>query len=298
MPATRTESGSTPPAASEASLAPLGILCGGGTFPIAVARAASHSCRKVVLVAIRGFADPAVLEGAGFPVEWVHLGTIGAMLAALRRHGCREMVIVGYVFRPRISSLRLDWKAIGMLRWFLRARRGGDGHLLSHIASFFEKEGFILRGAHEVAPEILVAEGTLGRVAMTEAEREDARIGFRLLRAIDDFDVGQAAVVAERHVQAIEAAEGTDAMIARCGEMRASGRVRLPRRSGVLVKIPKPGQDRRIDLPSIGVRTVERAAEAGLAGIAVEAGGVIAAEAEAMVRVADEKGLFIVGLAE
>lgn len=277
--------------------APLGLICGGGAFPRAVAEAARRAGRTVVLIAIRGAAD-AELDSAGFPIEWVGLGSIAALLGALRRHGCREIVVVGYVFRPRLTTLRLDWKAVTLLPWFLGALRGGDGHLLGHIAAFFEREGFHLKGAHEIAPDILVPVGLLGRIEADADARADAGIGLRLLRALDCFDVGQAVVVARRHVQAIEAAEGTDAMLARCGALRASGRVRLPRRVGVLVKAPKPGQDRRIDLPSIGPATIERAAAAGLAGIAVEAGGVIAADLGALLRAADAAGLFVLGLAE
>ncbi len=141
------------------------------------------------------------------------------------------------------------------------AFRGGDDHLLSSIARLFEREGFRLLGAHEVAPEILVPEGTLGRVPASERDRADIALGFDYLRATGGFDVGQAVVVAGKHVLAVEAAEGTDDMLARVAQMRANGRVRAPARTGVLVKAPKPGQDQRFDLPSIGPQTVDGVAQ-------------------------------------
>jgi hypothetical protein len=167
--------------------------------------------------------------------------------------------------------------------------------LLSNIARLFEQYGFRLLGAHEVAPEILMPEGTLGRVQAGERDRADIALGLEYLRAAGPFDVGQAAVVAGQHVLAVEAAEGTDAMLARVADMRANGRVRTGAGSGVLVKAPKPGQDRRFDLPSIGPQTVESARRAGLAGIAVVAGSTIIAEPDRMVKAADRANIFIVG---
>lgn len=275
---------------------PLALICGGGSFPFVVAQSAIRAGRRVVLFAIRGFADP--VEVAKFEHEWLALGALGSAMAKIRRHGCRQIVIVGIVMRPDIRRIHLDWTTIRLIPRILHAFRGGDDHLLSNLASFMEEQGFELLGAHQVAPDILVPSGTLGRIAPKPADLDDARLGLKLVRALGPFDVGQGVVVAKRHVQAVEAAEGTDWMLQRCRELRDSGRSKLPPRTGVFVKAPKPGQDRRIDLPSIGIRTVELAAEAGLAGIAVEAGGVIALEVEAMIREADARGLFLIGLSE
>jgi DUF1009 family protein len=282
--------GQAPPGA----VTPLALVCGGGSFPVAVAESALRSGRPVVLFAIRGFADPQLV--APFEHEWIPLGAIETVIKALRRRGCHDIVIVGNVLRPHWWQLRLDWLTIRLLPRIVRSLRGGDDHMLSRLAVFVEEQGFALLGAHEVAPDLLVPAGTLGKVRPRPEDLEDARIGLGLVRTLGPYDVGQAVVVAHRHVQAVEAAEGTDWMLERCAELRARGRVKLPDRTGVLVKAPKPGQDRRVDLPSIGLRTVEMAAAAGLAGIAVEAGGVIAAGAEAMIREADARGLFVFGL--
>ena len=153
-------------------------------------------------------------------------------------------------------------------------------------------------GVHEVAPEILVPEGALGRVQPSDARPRRHRAWLGLIcKAAGPFDIGQAVVVADKHVLAVEAAEGTDAMVARVAQLRASGRIRTPPGRGVLVKAPKPQQDRRFDLPSIGPKTVEGAVGAGLAGVAVAAGETIVAEAEALVAAADRANIFVVGMA-
>jgi DUF1009 family protein len=177
----------------------------------------------------------------------------------------------------------------------VRAYYGGDDHLLSGVARIFEDHGFRLLGAHEVAPDILVGEGPLGAHKPGDTDAADIARGLALLHAIGPYDVGQAAVISNNHVLALEASEGTDGMLARVAELRRAGRVRA-RKGGVLVKAPKPGQDRRFDLPSIGPRTVENADAAGLSGIAVIAGGTIVAEPQALIAAADKAGLFVIGI--
>ena len=149
--------------------------------------------------------------------------------------------------------------------------------------------------ARRVAPEILVPEGALGRHAPTAQERADIAHALALMAATGPFDIGQAVVVADHRVLAVEAAEGTDDMLARVAALRAAKRLNLPARRGVLVKAPKPGQERRLDLPSVGIHTVDGAARAGLAGIAVEAAGAITADLQQLIRAADAAGLFVVG---
>lgn len=276
--------------------APLALVCGGGSFPLAVAQSARRDGREVVLLPIRGFVDPAVVEP--YVHEWIYLGGVERAISALKRHGCREVVVVGNVLRPNWRQLHLDWTTIRLLPRIWKAFRGGDNHLLSLISGFVEERGLVLRGAHEIAPDLLIPPGTLGSVAPRPDELEDARLGLRLVRALGPFDVGQGVVVGHRHVHAVEAAEGTDWMLQRCAELREAGRIKLQPRTGVLVKAPKPGQDLRVDLPSIGRRTVEMAHRAGLAGIAVEAGGVMAVEIAELVAEADRVGLFVYGLDE
>jgi hypothetical protein len=174
--------------------------------------------------------------------------------------------------------------------------RGGDDRLLSGIGTLLEEHGFRLVGADEIAPEILMPIGPLGRLAPIERDRLDIATGLSLLRATGPFDVGQAVVVSENRILAIEAADGTDAMLAHVAELRRKGRIRTSPGTGVLIKAPKPGQNRRIDLGSIGPRTVEGAARAGLAGIAVLAGSTVVAEPERIPAAADGAGLFVIGI--
>jgi DUF1009 family protein len=272
---------------------PLALICGGGSLPLAVADRAAARGRKVLLFPLRGVADSVGIER--YPHHWMYLGQVAKLMRLARAANCRDLVFIGSLVRPSLWRVRFDFKTLLMLPRIVAAFRGGDDHLLSSIARLFEQEGFRLLGAHEVAPEILVPEGALGRVQISDRDRADVALGFDYLHAAGPFDVGQAVVVAGKHVLAVEAAEGTDAMLARVVEMRANGRVRSAVASGVLVKAPKHGQDRRFDLPSIGPQTVEEVARAGLAGIAVVAGSTIIAEPERLIAAADRAGIFVLG---
>ncbi|HEY8269117.1 MAG TPA: UDP-2,3-diacylglucosamine diphosphatase LpxI [Xanthobacteraceae bacterium] len=274
-----------------AAMGPLAIVCGGGAFPAAVADAVLRRGREVFLFALRGFADEAAVRR--YPHQWIYLGAIGGLIRAMKRQGCRDLVFVGAVHRPRLRDIRLDWTTIRWLPAYLRVARQGDNQLLSNVGRLFEHLGMRVRGVHEVAPELIVPAGVLGRGRPSAAEEAEIALGRSAIQALGPLDVGQAAVVVGGRVVAIEAAEGTAAMLARVAEVRRSGRVIAAPRAGVLVKGPKPGQDRRHDLPAIGLDTVKQAAAAGLAGIAVEAGGTIVADANALVRAADEAGLFL-----
>jgi DUF1009 family protein len=272
---------------------PVAIICGGGTLPLTVAAAVARDGRPVVLFPIHGWADPAAF--GPYRHHWLHLGSAGRFRRLARQEGCRDVVMIGNVIRPAIRDLRFDWLTLRLLPRTLSLFRGGDDRLLSGIAKLFEEHGFRLIGAHEVAPEILVTEGPLGLIKPTSAHLQDIARGFELIAAITAFDVGQAVVVANNRVLAIEAAEGTDQMLDRIAALRANGRLKIPENTGVLIKAPKPTQDRRIDLPSVGPRTVEKAAQAKLAGIALAAGETVIAEPLRVAEAADRAGLFVVG---
>jgi len=273
---------------------PIGIICGGGAIPMAVAKAVQEQGRPLTLFPLYGFADKALER---FPHRWVHLGAIGRLLRVMREAGCKDFVMIGSLTRPSPWQVRLDFTTVLALPRFLQYFRGGDNRLLSGVTEYFEERGFRLVGAHEVAPQILMPEGIVGKHRPRKSDEEDIRLGFELLGAMGPFDVGQGAIIFGLHTLAVEAAEGTASMIARVGEMRKNGRVKLPARAGVLVKAPKPGQDRRVDLPAIGPDTVAQAKAAGLAGIAVEAGSTVVADTAALVRAADKAGLFVIGVA-
>jgi DUF1009 family protein len=273
---------------------PVAIICGGGSLPFAVADAVLRRGRRAVLFPIRGFGDPAAVER--YPHHWIALGQFGRMCRLASAERCRDVVFIGNLIRPSLHEIRLDWRTIRLMPRIVRLYRGGDDRLLSGIGRIFEEHGFRLLGAHEVAPEILVPEGSMGKRAPSEGDRADIATGLAVLAAMGPFDIGQAAVIAAGHVLAVEAAEGTDAMLSRVAELRRLGRIRYPVGAGVLVKAPKPGQDRRFDLPSIGPQTVAGVIRAGLAGFAVVAGATIMAEPEVVVAAADRGKIFVVGI--
>jgi DUF1009 family protein len=273
---------------------PLGILCGGGSIPLAVAEAVSGRGRQVVLFPLIGWVEPSAV--AGYRHHWIHIGQFGRFCRLARAERCRDVVFVGTLVRPSLAQIRLDWQTIKLFPRIVRAFRGGDDHLLSGIGRLLEDDGFRLLGAHDVAPEILMRDGQLGKHAPTARDQADIMRGMAAIAAIGAFDIGQAAVVADGNVLALEAAEGTDRLLARIVELRAAGRIRLPRGVGVLVKAPKPTQDRRYDLPTIGPPTIEGAVSAGLAGVAIVAGGAIIAEPVRVTKLADDAGIFVVGI--
>jgi DUF1009 family protein len=276
-----------------AGQSPLALVCGGGSLPLAVADHVEARGRKVLLFPLQGIARPE--DYANRPHTWARIAMWGAFARVARAAGCTEMVMIGSIVRPSFWQVRFDLTTLMLLPRIAAAFRGGDDHILSSGATLIEEQGFRVLGAHEVAPEILVPEGSMAAVQVTDRDRADIALGLDYLRATGPFDVGQAVVVAGKHVLAVEAAEGTDQMLARVAEMRASGRVNAPVGSGVLVKAPKHGQDLRFDMPSIGPRTVENVARAGLAGIAVVAGSTIVAEPEQLVAAADRAKLFVLG---
>ncbi len=288
--------GTLPAAGSdfEGATSPVAIICGGGALPFAVADAVARQGRTAVLFAVKNYADPERV--AGYTHHWVGLGQAGRLRRLLQDAGCRDIVFIGQMVRPRLREILLDWETVRLLPRIAASLRGGDDHLLSAVARMVEDRGFRLLGAHEVAPEILVPKGVLGRIVPQDRDRVDIACGLALLDAIGPFDIGQAAVVSNNHVLAVEGIEGTDLLLERIAELRGLGRIRTPAGMGVVVKAPKRGQDLRFDLPSIGPKTIEGAAAAGLAGIAVSAGAAIVAEPERVVAMANELKVFVVGV--
>jgi DUF1009 family protein len=273
---------------------PIAIVSGGGTLPFATADAAMQRGRRAVLLALRGSADPARV--ADYPHHWIAVGQIGRMCRLARQEGCRDIVFIGGLVRPTLSQLRFDFETVRLLPRLARIFRGGDGHFFHGIVNIFEERGFNVVGAHEVAPSILMPEGPLGRNRPGATDLADIQRGLEFLRATGPFDVGQAVVIAQSRILGVEAAEGTDHMLGRFADVRRSGRIRIPAGTGVLVKAPKQDQDRRIDLPSIGPKTIDSAINAGLNGIAVVAGSAIMAEPEQIAEMADRANLFVVGV--
>lgn len=266
----------------------LGLIAGGGAVPGDVAEAAVAAGMEVFVLAFEGVTDPGLL--ARHPHDFIQFDRVGATLDALRRADCDSVCMVGKVARPDIARLRPDFVGIGLLPKIVAAARKGDDAILQVLVDFFQRKGFQVLGAHEIAGGVLVDQaGPLGRIAPNAEAEADIAKGIAVVEAIGALDIGQGAVVRQGLVLAVEAAEGTDLMLQRCVGLGAGS-------GGVLVKLTKPGQDHRVDLPTIGVETVRGAAAAGLAGIAVEADAALIIDRAATIAAADAAGLFIQGV--
>ena len=266
----------------------LGILAGGGPLPGTVARAALAAGREVFVVAFQDFAESHVV--APFPHEVIRLAAAGQILAALRRHGCHELVLIGPVRRPSLRDLRPDAEGARILARIGRSLFGGDDGLLGALVRVLGEEGFVVRGADEFLAGSLAGQGVLAGIAPDALAQADIRRGIAVVRALGALDVGQGCVVQDGLVLAVEALEGTDRMLQRAGSLRQPGP------GGVLVKLVKPGQERRADLPTIGPRTLEAAVAAGLRGVAVEAGGTLLTDPAGCRATADRLSLFLYGI--
>lgn len=269
------------------------IIAGGGALPLHLADACRCAERPYLILAVDGFADDGV---EAHPHERVGLAQFGRMARLMRASGCQAVVFSGIITRPDFTKIKPDLGTLKRLPRIIAAARGGDNQLLSAVVSIFEEDGFEVLGAHDLAGDLLAPPGAFGRHQPTEAGRTDMARGVEVVRAMGQLDIGQGAVVCEKLVLAVEAAEGTDGMLARCAELPQAIRGTQSKRRGVFVKLAKPGQDRRVDLPTIGPHTVERVKAAGLAGIAVEAGGTLVLEREETVALADGAGIFLYGL--
>jgi DUF1009 family protein len=273
---------------------PVGLIAAGGAMPFAVADSLKARGIDSVLFALKGACDPGRVER--FRHHWISVGQLGRAVKLFRNEGCRDLVFIGTLVRPALSEIRLDWGTLRVISHVFAAFRGGDDHLLSGIGRILERDGFRMVGIKDVAPDLLVPLGSLTRAAPNANAVADIARGREVLAALSPFDIGQAVVVIDGHVVAVEDIEGTDGLLARIAHLREQGRIRSASRRGVLVKVPKREQDLRFDLPTIGPRTIEGAVKADLAGIAVVAGNTIVAEPQAMIEAADAAGLFVNGL--
>jgi DUF1009 family protein len=272
--------------------APLAIVCGSGGLPLEAAREARKSGREPFLVGLVGSAGR---EIEAFPHLWVRLGELGKLISALRARGVEEMGFLGAVARPELGDLLPDWGALQRAGEIAKLFRGGDDSLLRGVARLFEGEGFRVVGPRDYAPSLLATKGEIVGPSPDEEARADIAFGARFLEAMSPFDIGQGVVIAGERTLAVEAAEGTDGMLARVAELRAGGRVRLKGQAGVFVKAAKRGQDLRLDLPTVGPMTIAAAKKAQLAGLAIAAGEVLIADRPAFVKAAAAAGLFVFG---
>ncbi len=271
----------------------LGLIAGGGSLPAQLAEHCRRAGRDYFVIRLKGFADPAMAAHLGTEVG---IAQLGKCFKLLRKEGCKAVCFAGTVTRPDFRKLVPDLRGVAALPAVIAAARKGDDALLRAVVAEFEKEGFAVEGAHEVEGGLTLPAGPLGRHAPEPGHQEDIARALEVAREIGRLDVGQGAVVCDGLVLAVEAQEGTDAMLRRVAELPEAIRGTPAAPRGVLAKAPKPIQETRIDLPTVGLATVQRAARAGLAGIVGEAGQVLVVDRDEVVRMADEMGLFIFGV--
>jgi DUF1009 family protein len=265
----------------------LGIIAGSGELPRRLVESCRAAGREVFVLALEGAAEPLALDGV--PHAWCRLGAAARGLALLRENEVRDLVLAGGVRRPSLSALRPDWRAAKLFARIGYRGLGDDG-LLSAIVGELEREGFRVIGAEQLLASGLAAEGLVGGLRPDAQAMADIEHGLRIARVLGELDIGQAVVVQQGLVLGVEAIEGTDALLRRCGALSREGP------GGVLVKVEKPGQERRADRPTIGPRTVTHAAAAGLRGIAIEAGATIILDRDQVAAAADRAGLFVLAV--
>src|ERR1043166_2261533 len=268
---------------------PLGIIAGAGEAPKRLIAACQRMNKPFAVLALKGITDEDITQDADFPFVWLPIGAAQAAIDAEREHHVKDVVLLGRVRRPSLAELKPDALMLKKLAKISIAMLGDDG-LLRAIIKEFANYGFRVIPVQEVFKEFLMPEGQITRTGPNEGAKDDIRRGKEILKALGKLDVGQAAVIQQGLVLGVEAIEGTDALIRRCGTLRREGP------GGVLVKLMKPGQDRRADMPCIGIQTIKEAQSAGLAGIAMEANGSLIMDREEVVRFADNHGIFIIGI--
>jgi DUF1009 family protein len=273
---------------------PVGLLAGSGRFPIVFAEKAKQLGIPVVCVGLRNEASPELIPLVD-QFYWTGLARLGRMIRCFRREGVRQVVMAGKVQKTsmyvpwRWLTLLPDWRTVKF--WFQRSRRDNkdDTILLSMIAEF-EKDGITFASALDLCPELLVEAGVLTKKGLSPKEQDDLAFGWMLAKEMGRLDVGQSVAVREKAVLAVEAIEGTDKAILRAGEL-------CPRGGFVVVKVAKPQQDMRFDVPTVGCATVESMRKAGARVLAIEAGKTILIDHDKTVALANQYGITIVARA-
>lgn len=276
-----------------ASPAPLAIVAGAGPLPFEAALAL-RARRPVIVFAIDGEADepPRDIE-----THRLGYGQIGRMFKIMGQKGCSDLLFLGAIRRrPDYARIFGDFETLKLVPRIVAAAVGGDDSVVRNVLTLFEEQGFRIVSVADAVPELLAPAGQLGRHAPRPDHLADIALGEKFLDASAPFDIGQAAVVANGRIIAVEGAEGTDAMLARCVELREVKRFRAKRGAGVLVKRAKGGQDMRADVPVVGAATLQGVLDAGFGGIAIEAGRTIVAERAAMIEKADRAGAFVIAV--
>lgn len=265
----------------------LGIIAGGGELVAELCLACRNSGRQHFVAGIRGNVDLTTLKTS--PHTIIRLGAIGDLITKFKKESVEEVVMVGSIQRPTWQEVRPDLRGLKLLPKLLSGGQG-DGDILRIAIKELENEGFGVVGVEEVLPELLTPVGKIGKHSPSFQANKDIRHGLSVARTIGDLDIGQAVVVQQGMILGVEAAEGTDSLVSRCGLLSKPGD------KGTLIKIKKAQQDSRADLPTIGPRTVEGVHRSGLGGIALQAQASLIVQRSKVIALADQYGLFVLGI--
>ena len=266
----------------------IGIIAGSGVLPVTLASYLADKKQPVVVLALKGHANKNLFP-KNVLVKEVRLGAVGKSFKLLKSYGVNQLVFIGGVRRPSWSEIRPDFKGLSLLAKLSLKALGDDG-LLRFVIKEVENQGFMVKGIHEIMPELLVPEGILTTKKPLKKDFMDIERGYEVAKLLGQADVGQAVIVQQGLVLSLEGIEGTAALIERTKKLKRKGD------GGVLVKVIKPQQEKRVDMPTIGPNTVQSIYDAGLKGIAVEANSVLLAEAEKTIALADKLNIFIIGI--
>ena len=265
----------------------LGMIAGSGMMPVEIIKHCNETGRDIFVVGIEPFAQENSLQET--PHIFAKIGEAGKILDAMSKNGVREIVLAGGIKRPSFKELIPDWKGAKLMAK-LAIRKMKDDDMFRAVIDEIESNGFKVVGIEDVVPQMLFSEGVYGKIKPSQDDIDDINRGITVAKALGAVDVGQAVVVQEGMVLAVEAIEGTDMMLSRAATVKKQGK------APVMVKLLKPGQDLRVDLPAIGIQTIELLKKYGIKGIAVEAGAILLIEREAVVKMADEHRIFIIGV--
>ena len=266
---------------------PLGIIAGSGHLPRQIISHCQKNNRDFFVIAIKSDTDATTV--ADVPHVWINLGAIGTAIEHLQKAGVKQLVLAGKINRPSMSSLVPDAMGAKLIARLGFSIFGGDAAIFKTILAFLEEQGFSVIGSEEILQDVVMPKGAIGKLQPDEQAQKDISLGAKVIKAIGAFDIGQGVIIKNSLVLGVEAAEGTDALIARCANLGGEGK------GGVLIKARKPIQEERVDLPTIGKNTIELVAHAGFSGIALEAGHSIIVERSEVIKLADDLGIFVVG---
>ncbi len=267
----------------------LAIIAGKGDLPKMIIKKCEEQGREFFVILIEN--EKSNVDFLKYPHTTIGFGEISKILGILKDNKISELVFAGGVTKPSMAAVKVDGKGAILLSRIVGNKFFGDNNLLSTIIHFFEKEGFKVVGADQIIDDLVAKKGVLGSVKPTSEMQKDIDIGREALNVMSELDIGQAIVVQQKQIVGVEAIEGTDNLIKRCHNLQFEQGSKM-----VLVKMKKQNQNTKIDLPALGVQTIENLGKSNFAGVAVQANYCLIINQKEVIKKADELGLFVIGI--